>query len=116
MKVFAAVLVALGLSISTAWAGPTPVNRTVSWDHDGAGIAGFYVYYARQATPGYSDVNRVQVPDPALRTLAVPDITTAKGALCFVVTAYDAQGAESAYSNEACGFFGVTAPGNVRVQ
>ena len=115
MKILLA-LIGLALSASVVVAAPTPINRTMSWDHDGQGIAGFYVYFARQATPGYTDANRVQVPSPAARSLAVLDVTTTTGALCFVVTAYDTQGAESAYSNEACGFFGVGAPGNARVQ
>lgn len=97
-------------------AAPTYVNRTLAWDHDGVDIAGFRVYFARQTTPGYSDANRVEIPDPTVRTIAVLDITAQVGALCFVVTAYDSSGNESAYSNEACGFFGVLAPSNTRVQ
>lgn len=99
-----------------SFAAPTPVNRTLAWDHDGAGIAGYRIYYAKQNAPGYSDTQRVEIPDPAVRSITVSDYVTAKGALCFVVTAYDPTGSESGYSNEACGFFGVTAPSNARVQ
>lgn len=110
------IMVTMVSVVTMVNAAPTPINRTVSWDHDGQDVAGFRVYFARQTTPGYTNVNRVEIPDPTVRTIAVLDITTQTGALCFVVTAYDTAGNESAYSNEACGFFGVTAPGNVRVQ
>jgi hypothetical protein len=111
-------IVACLIGITAAAVGaPTPVNRVVSWEYtDAAGspAEGFYLYYAAEIpTRTYDDTRRVKVPDPAQRSAVVLDLTPATGRLCFQLTAYRGE-IESAYSNEACGFFGIPSPLNVR--
>ncbi len=98
---------------------PTPVDTQITWDNytdpDGAG---FFMYWSPGPAPGtYIDSQRVDIGlrDPELLTIKT-EIPTAKGTICFRLTAYDAAGNESGYSNEDCGFLGLTAPSNLGVQ
>jgi len=107
-----------------AFALPTPLAQRLAWD-DAADpdIAGFMLYYDQEAnTPRtYIDARRVDLGliPPVLGAHEIVVISVkpdASARLCFKVTAYDLAGNESAFSNEACGFFGLPEPGNVRVQ
>jgi hypothetical protein len=114
-KGFPVIVVLLMGIISTAVAAPTPVNRVVSWEYtDAAGspAEGFYLYFAAETpTRTYDDTRRVKITDPTKRSAVVLDLTPATGRLCFELTAYRGV-IESAYSNEACGFFGIPSPFN----
>jgi hypothetical protein len=118
MQLLRLALGILALTISLGWAAsasaePTPVNRSVSWTHSGAGIDGFYLYWAPQSENPkvYSNARRFQIPSPAARSAVILDMKPdATGGLCFKGTAYLGT-AESAYSNEACGNFGMEGMG-----
>jgi len=114
-----ALMLVLGLA-PFAWAEPTPTNSTLSWDYTSASdTAGFYIYAAPQAESPrvYDDTRRFQIADPAARTAIVLDVAgPTSGGWCFQMTAYDMAGQESSFSEEACGFFGFSPPGNLTVQ
>lgn len=79
-------------SVTLSWVAPT--QRT-----DGSpltNLAGFRVYYGT-ALGIYQ--NSISVPNPGLTTYVVPSLPS--GTYYFVATAYDASGAESAYSDVA---------------
>jgi hypothetical protein len=112
-KYIATIVVCLIGIPAAAVAAPTPVNRVVSWEYTDAASApaeGFYLYYAAETpTRTYDDTRRVTLATPAQRSAVVLDLTPATDRVCFKLTAY--RGAiESAYSNEACGFFGIPSP------
>ena len=113
--VFALLLLAV-----TVHAEPTPSARSFLWDApaDASQVAGYWLYYAPESESPrvYSNARRVQVADPTVRQIAVVDFSVSLGNLCGQFTAYNAQGQESAFSSEACGFFGIPAPGNTRTQ
>lgn len=112
----------------SAQAEPTPVNRSMTWEHPGdARLAGFYVYVAPESENPrvYSNARRFQIADPAKRSAVVLDLfAQASDRICFKVTAYTAAmvgpppvaSIESDFSNEACGNFGYTKPTNVIVE
>ena len=108
------------LFVGAVHAEPTTTNRMFLWDApaDMSQVVGYYFYYAPEAENPrvYSNVRRLQIADPTVRQLAVVDFSTSLGNLCGKVTAYNAQAQESVYSNEVCGFFGIPAPGNARIQ
>ena len=117
-------LIGLVLSIMTACAShatPTPVVAGLAWDAytDPSGV-GFYVYWKDQgnATSTYNNTNRTQITDRTRVGILMNAIVAAThpSSMCFVLTAYDSAGNESAYSNEACGFTGIPNPANVRKQ
>ena len=66
---------------------------TLSWDATLAGAAGFKLYFGTSSKSYSSSVNVGTAPSYALSGLA-------PGTYYFAVTAYDAFGNESAYSNE----------------
>jgi len=105
---FAIVVLLVGIN-SAAVAAPTPVDRMLTWEYTDA-VDGFYLYYAAETpTRTYDDTRRVTLATPAQRSAVVLDLTPATDRVCFKLTAY--RGAiESAYSNEACGFFGIPSP------
>jgi len=107
-----------------AFALPTPLAQRLAWDEvTDPDVAGFMLYYDQEAsTPRtYIDARRVDLgailPVAGAHEIVIISIKPdASSRLCFVVTAYDTSGNESAFSNEACGFFGLPEPENVRVQ
>ncbi|HWO56523.1 MAG TPA: hypothetical protein VNN55_03040 [bacterium] len=101
-------------------AEPTPRQTMFAWDApaDSTAVTGYWLYYAPEAESPrvYSNARRVEIPDPAVRQIAVVDFSATLGRLCARVTARNAAGQESDFSNEACGFFGIPAPSGLRVQ
>lgn len=98
----------------SAFASPSsPSNTRFFWDHDGLGsVAGFYFYYAPEAESPrvYSDARRVQLPGASIREIVILSSGIGDGRWCGRVTAYNADGDESAFSNEYCGRFFVLNP------
>lgn len=107
------------LSCAATWAAPTPRDCCLAWDNDEPEWAGIFVYFALEAEPSprqYTDTRRV---DAGLVSTGF-DIKTVlpnvKGSLCFRLTAYDDVGNESAFSEEACGWFGMGRPVNFDIR
>ena len=98
---------------------PTPVDRTLTWDDytDPKGT-GFFFYWAPEAENPrqYIDTRKVDLGRPNPETIVVKDfLPDAKASLCIKLTAYDAAGNESDWSNEDCGWFGLTGPSGLVV-
>src|SRR5574337_191831 len=102
------------ISVVTACATPTPVVSTLSWDtYTDSNAVGFYVYWRQNnASSAYNNTNRVQLTGITTVQDAISAVVpvTHPSSVCFVLTAYDSAGNESAFSNEACGFIGMDAP------
>lgn len=107
-----------GLPVA-ALAEPTDTADGFLWDApaDDSMVVSYWLYYAPEPENprAYSNARRVQVADPSVRQIAVVDFSASLGNLCGKLTAANAQGQESGFTNEACGFFGVPAPRNNRV-
>lgn len=113
-------LCSLALTVACASATPSPAVSSLSWNaYTDTNAVGFYVYW-RADVPGsaYSNLNRLQITNTTAITEAIASVVPAThpSSVCFVLTAYDAAGNESAYSNEACGFMGFTNPAGVAVK
>ncbi|HEX7124960.1 MAG TPA: hypothetical protein VF406_04185 [Thermodesulfobacteriota bacterium] len=111
------LILAVVLAATPASAEPTPVNRFVEWDYSGK-ADGFYLYLAPETESPrvYSDARRVQIADPAARSVVLVDVyAQATEGVCVKMTAYRGTW-ESGFSNEACGFFGLGAPANLRIR
>ena len=97
---------------------PTPVDGSIAWDTytDSDGI-GFFLYWAPEAESPrqYIDTRKVDLGRPFPEQIIVKDFMPPRGSLCFKLTAYDAAGNESAWSNEDCGYFGFTGPSGLVV-
>ena len=114
------VLIGL-LACGTVAAAPTVKFTKLVWDpYTDTTKVGYWLYWAMQSEPTprvYDNTRRVDAGNPAIESLVVATVLpTAKGSMCFKATARDAAGNESDLSNEACGFFGFTAPGNLKAQ
>ena len=116
------IILALGLTLAFSagvYALPTPKASKLQWDnYTDPDATGFYLYWVREKPEPrvYTDAQKVDLGLDADETITVIDfLSSAQGRLCFRLTAYDAVGNESDFSNEACGFFGVGVPGNLRV-
>jgi len=116
MRIF---VLALMLIATSALAGPTPTAKQLFWDDytDPDGI-GFNLYWAMQKEPSpraYDDTRRIDIgrPDPE-QVIILSIKPNAKSSMCFQLTAYDAAGNESDFSNEVCGFMGIEKPKNLR--
>ncbi|KKK76142.1 hypothetical protein LCGC14_2866640 [marine sediment metagenome] len=99
---------------------PTPVDQTLTWDNytDPDGI-GFFLYWAPEAESPrqYTDTRKVDLGRPFPEHIIVKDFMPARGSLCFKLTAYDAAGNESDWSEpDVCGFFGLSAVDNLRIE
>jgi len=105
--------------VGSAFALPTPKASKLQWDdYTDPDATGFYLYWVREKPEPrvYADTQKVDLGLDTDETITVIDfLSSAQGRLCFRLTAYDAAGNESDFSNEACGFFGVAPPGNLRV-
>ncbi len=98
-----------------SFALPTDPHRKLKWDpYTDAKGTGFFLYYAGEADSPreYTDQKKIDVGKPSSEEVVLIDLNPPppNGDLCFKLTAYDAQGRESDFSNEACGFFGLTVP------
>jgi len=118
-RLFLLALLAL-LVASPAFAEPTPPNRKLSWDAytDPSG-AGFFLYWAREAESPrkYDNTRRIDLKKPAGNEIVVIDAKAdATASLCFRMTAYDAAGHESVFSNEVCGWFGLPTVQNLKAE
>ena len=104
---------------AVALALPTPKASKLQWDdYTDADATGFYLYWVREKPEPrvYTDAQKVNLGLDVDETITIIDfLSSAQGRLCFRLTAYDASGNESDFSNEACGFFGVGVPRNLRV-
>lgn len=109
----------LGVAVSASAEPSAPPNKRFFWSHDGQGIAGFYFYYAPESESPrvYSNARRVQIANPDTKEIIILSSGIGTGRWCGKVTAYNADGDESAYSNETCGrFFVLNAPTEAGVE
>ena len=100
---------------------PTPVDRTLTWDDytDPKGVGFFFYWVPEEEVPRlYTDARKIDLGRPDPETIVVLDfLPTAKGSLCIKLTAYDAAGNESAWSEpDVCGFFGLSSAKNLRLE
>lgn len=120
MKKILSIFFSLLIFASSAFAEPSPPpNKRFFWSHDGQGIAGFYFYYAPESESPrvYSDARRVQIANPDTKEIFILSSGIGTGRWCGKVTAYNADGDESDYSNETCGrFFVLNAPTEAGVE
>jgi hypothetical protein len=119
-KMFLTVVLLL-VSVMTACATPTPTVTGLAWDaYTDANGKGFWIYWKDKGNGAlaYNDVNRTQITDVTKVSVLISAIVAAThpASMCFVLTAYDAAGNESGFSNEVCGFIGMPSVGNVRGQ
>ena len=121
IKIVLALILSGGLLCGIASAVPTVKLTKLVWDaYTDTTKVGYWLYWAMQSEPTprvYDNTRRVDAGNPVVESLVVATVLpTAKGSMCFKATARDAAGNESDFSNEACGFFGFTAPGNLKAQ
>lgn len=108
MKISVLILTFVILTFGAAFAEPTPQNKKFLWEHDGMNVAGFWLYYAPEAelpVRVYSNARRVQLPGALVREVAILSSGIGDGKWCGKVTAFNADGMESGFSEEACGNF-----------
>ena len=122
LKILATNLfISLTLFSIPVFAAPTTPDRQIIWEHAGTDpdLAGFYLYVAKQSeTPPrtYDDTARYQIADPLARKAILIDLDpVSTGGLCFQMTAYDTSDNESEFSNESCGWFGMSGVFNLGV-
>ena len=88
------------------------MDVTLAWDANAeTNLAGYKIYYGKITGGPYDDsasadgASPIDVPLGSLQNPLSPEFTVhglPRGTYCFVSTAYDAEGLESLYSNEAC--------------
>ena len=114
-----AVVIMVGALI--LWAPPSHAASTVTlaWDYGTvpADLAGFRIYYGQAPGVTVAPANlAIEIPASARQAQTA---NMADGQACFVATAFDAKGNESAKSNEVCTELDTTAPpapGNIRIE
>jgi hypothetical protein len=95
------------------------VNRKLTWTPyiDTNGV-GFFLSWARESEPAprvYDNTRRIDLKKPAGSEIVVIDAKNdASASLCFRMTAYDAAKRESQFSNESCGWFGLSVVQNLK--
>jgi hypothetical protein len=109
----------LALLVLAAPALSATSTVTLAWDYGTTptDLAGFRIYAGKAAGVVANSANKVAEVAAAARQAQVPNL--ADGKACFVATAFDANGNESAKSNEVCVDLDTTAPpvpGNIRVE
>ena len=111
------LLLLMGGCSTGVYALPTVENSQVIWTQAVANdprIAGSYVYFY---TPGMDVVDTQRLDAGLTLSLAVKTaLPTVSGSLCFKITNYNGTGQESPFTPEACGWFGLPGPANVKVQ
>jgi len=97
---------------------PTVENEKLKWNpYTDPDAKKFSVYFSEGGlVKTYGDTKRFVVTLPATELRVRDFIPNAKGTVCFVITAVDAVGNESKFSNEACGWFGLPSPAGVEVK
>ncbi len=118
LSIFGLVLVGLVFLSGVVLAEPTTPDRVLSWDPSAApDLAGYRIYWAPETESPrvYSDARRAELADPTAVQVLIVDITTINSSTCFKITAFDLTGNESGFSNEACGWFGMSGPINLLV-
>lgn len=119
LPLFLFTLVAACSTPQPSYATPTPRESALTWDtYTDPDGTGYWVYWAmeRETPPRvYDNTRRVQIPRgaPPEQIQVLTTLPTAKGSMCFRLTAHDAVGNESGFSNEACGWFGINGPQNL---
>ena len=107
------ILMSVLLFVTTACATPTPTVTTLEWNvYTDVNGKSFFVYWKDQSniTATYNNINRIQIKSittiSTLINVVLPVVRPSSA--CFVLTAADGAGNESGYSNEACGFVGLS--------
>lgn len=95
------------LFAGSVYAEPTPQHKKFLWQHDGQNVAGFWFYYAPESEVPrvYSNARRVQLPGALIREVVILSSGIGDGRWCGKVTAFNIEGMESGFTNEACGNF-----------
>ncbi len=119
MKYLLAVTMVLVMAMS-GYAEPTPTATKLLWDdYTDPDAIGFFGYWAPQIESPrmYGDARKIDLGRPDNEEVVLLDVKPdISGNLCWKVTAYDAAGNESGFSNEACDWFGITIPFNLRTE
>lgn len=119
LPLFLAALIPACSLPQSSHATPTPRQSALTWDaYTDPDGTGYWLYWAleRETAPrSYTDARRVRISRGASpeQVQVLTTIPTAKGSMCFRLTAHDAVGNESGFSNEACGWFGINGPQNL---
>lgn len=95
------------LTASSAFAEPTPQHKKFLWQHDGVNVSGFWLYFAPESESPrvYSNARRIQIPGATAREVVILGSGISDGRWCAKVTAFNTEGSESGFSEEACGNF-----------
>ena len=109
------------VTVGCRWARsePTVVNSVLTFDdYTDPDKIGFWVYYANDGQiRTYGDGFKFDAgPTNDERVLIKDYLPAIKGSMCFQLTAYDAVSNESEYSNEACGWFGISKANNAKTE
>jgi len=123
MKLKSLVLMTI-LLIPTIWsiaqAEPTPVAKSITWDHSGENLDGIFIYWAMESETiprVYDDSRKIDIQDETARSILLltvkPDSTDS---MCFKLTAYNTAMKESGFAEEVCGYFGFEALANVSIE